>query len=301
MVNRGRRKFITGVSVLLAGGSILAPLLLHTAGQRDDLQSGAFREKVMDILHRSHPNLKPGLPDDPALIEFDSKTVFLGNLYAYVHDMETEGQEIEIAKFLETTLQPSTPTSSWKEAVDELRIQIVPIEYRKVQLANKGALITRDFTPRVLIAYALDNAQSYKLVTPEMLKQWNVSTEVLHEAAVASLEKVSTQVPIHVEHSPTTGNYAIVSTCDGYDAARILLPEFRERLRERLSDKVFLAIPNRDFLVAWTPDFAGHAGFVAKVKEDSQTREHPLTDELFVLTKEGIRLATPIEIAGQSL
>src|SRR5260221_1850965 len=301
MVKRGRRKFITGVSVLLDGGSILAPLILHTAGQRDDLQSGGFSEKVMDILHRSHANLKPGLPDDPALIEFDSKTVFLGNLYAYVHDMETEGQEIEISKFLETTLQPSTPTSSWKEAVDELRIQIVPIEYRKVQLANKGALITRDFTPHVLIAYALANAQSYNLVTSEMLKQWNVSTEVLHEAAVASLEKVSTQVPIHVEHSPTTGNYAIVSTRDGYDSARILLPEFRERLRERLSDKVFLAIPNRDFLVAWTPDFAGHAGFVAKVKEDSQTREHPLTDELVVLTKEGIRLATPIEITGQSL
>jgi uncharacterized protein YtpQ (UPF0354 family) len=85
---------------------------------------------------------------------------------------------------------------------------------------NKGALITRDFTPRVLIAYALDNAQSYKLVTPEMLKQWNVSTEVLHEAAVASLEKVSIQVPIHVEHSPTTGKYAIVSTRDGYEPRR---------------------------------------------------------------------------------
>ena len=81
MVNRGRRKFIIGVAASLAGGSIFPPLLLHTAGQRDDLQSGAFHEKVIDILHRSHPDLKPGLPDDPALIEFDSKTVFLGNLY----------------------------------------------------------------------------------------------------------------------------------------------------------------------------------------------------------------------------
>jgi len=172
-LTKGARRFITGAAALLAGGSIFAPLLLHGVGQGDDLQSGAFRKKVADILHRSHPDLKPGLPDDPALIELGSKTIFLGNLYAYVHDLETEGQEIEIAKFLETTLQPSTPTSAWKEAVDQLRIQIIPIEYRKVQLANKGALITRDFTPRVLITYALDNAQSYELVTTEMLRQWN--------------------------------------------------------------------------------------------------------------------------------
>ncbi len=179
MVNQGRKKIHNWCSRLVGRWKYFRSVIIAWSGprgrssKRDDLQSGAFRKKVADILHRSHPDLKPGLPDDPALIELGSKTIFLGNLYAYVHDLETEGQEIEIAKFLETTLQPSTPTSAWKEAVDQLRIQIIPIEYRKVQLANKGALITRDFTPRVLITYALDNAQSYELVTTEMLRQWN--------------------------------------------------------------------------------------------------------------------------------
>jgi hypothetical protein len=76
MVNRGRRKFITGVAASLAGGSIFPPLLLHGAGQGGDLQSGAFRKKVIDILHRSHPDLKPGLPDDPTLIELGFKNGF---------------------------------------------------------------------------------------------------------------------------------------------------------------------------------------------------------------------------------
>lgn len=71
------------------------------------------------------------------------------------------------------------------------------------------------------------------------------------------------------------------------------------RLRAALGDILIVGIPNRDFLVAWTPDFAGRAGFVAQISRDMQRRPHPRTDELFVATTDGVRPATRAETAAQ--
>ncbi len=63
----------------------------------------------------------------------------------------------------------------------------------------------------------------------------------------------------------------------------------------KLGDFVYAGIPNRDFLVLWSQDFAAHAGFVAQIKRDSQNRPYPLTDEIFVITAAGVRPATSAE------
>jgi hypothetical protein len=91
------------------------------------------------------------------------------------------------------------------------------------------------------------------------------------------------------------GYFAAVQRRDAYDAARLLLPEFRARVLSKLGDFVFAGIPNRDFLILWSKDFSGHAGFVAQIKKDSQSRPYPLTDEIFVITAGGVRAATNAE------
>lgn len=52
------------------------------------------------------------------------------------------------------------------------------------------------------------------------------------------------------------------------DAARLLLPAFRSHI----ADFVYAGIPNRDFLLLWSRDFAVHARFVAQIKKGAQTR-----------------------------
>jgi len=54
------------------------------------------------------------------------------------------------------------------------------------------------------------------------------------------------------------------------------------RVRQTLNTSlVFACIPNRDFLVAWTPDFAQRRAFATQIAQDFRARPHPLADALF--------------------
>jgi uncharacterized protein YtpQ (UPF0354 family) len=97
---------------------------------------------------------------------------------------------------------------------------------------------------------------------------------------------------LSLRSDPDGGAFVAVSTTHGYDAARLLLPHFMRRVREALNASlIFAGIPNRDFLVAWTPDFAPRWGFATKIAQDFQSRPHPLTGALFASNDSGVRLA----------
>lgn len=117
------------------------------------------------------------------------------------------------------------------------------------------------------------------------------------EKCVRSASIFSASIPLEAKGRLNQKGYVIVDTHDGYDAVRLLLPNFMARLRTTLEVlRVFAGIPNRDFLVAWTPDFAARKGFALKLREDVLVRNHPLTDALFTSSDAGVALATPEEM-----
>lgn len=266
----------------------------------------SFREEVVSLLRRHRPALKFTLPgDDPESVHVkvgeDTKQVYLGNLQRQLGTARGADRESQILTFFDGILavRPADDDERrhWQDARAKLRLQIVPIEYRQ----QAKELISRDLTATVVIAYALDQGERYSLVTTDDLKTWGVNADAVHEAALAGLEAASGALAIGAKKSARgQGAYATILTQDGYDAARLLLPSIRQRLLKALgSDLVIAGIPNRDFLVAWTPDFSARADFAAKVSEDSKLRSHPLTDELFVLDANGFRMATTAELAEQ--
>lgn len=292
----GRRRLIAG-----GGLALLAPAMIRPAWA-DALSSGAFRREVAAILRRRRPDLALTLPDDdPTTIRAGDLSIYLGNLYRQVQDQAGDSRRQEIERFLDQMARAGGPgqpaPETWVQARGRLRAQIVPIEYRTAG----PKLVSRDFGRRVVIAYAVDSADSYQLVTADMATGWSVDAAAIHEAAIEGLEGISTNVEIEVETAEIgPGRYATIATRDGYDAARILAPRFLQRLRAALGDTVMIGIPNRDFLVAWTPDFAARAAFVAQIRKDVQTRSHPRTEELFVATADGVRPATKAETVAQS-
>lgn len=285
-----------------------AMLGLAAAGVTTAAASAAesFREEVATLLRRRRPALKFTLPgDDPESVHVklgeDTMQVYLGNLQRQLGTARGADRESQILSFFDRVLAVR-PTDDeerrqWQDARAKLRLQVVPIEYRR----QATELISRDLTAKVVIAYALDQGSRYSLVTTEDLKTWGVNADTVHEAALAGLEVASGALAIEAEKSAKgRGAYATILTEDGYDAARLLLPSIRQRLLKVLgSDLVIAGIPNRDFLVAWTPDFSARAGFAAKVSEDARSRSHPLTDELFVIGANGFRVATAAELVEQ--
>jgi uncharacterized protein YtpQ (UPF0354 family) len=124
------------------------------------------------------------------------------------------------------------------------------------------------------------------------IDSWRVGQTDIEARAIANLESVSSEISLSPRSNPDGGAFIAVSTTDGYDAARLLLPQFMRHVREALNATlIFAGIPNRDFLVAWTPDFAHRRAFATKIAQDFQSRPHPLTDALFASTDTGVRLA----------
>jgi uncharacterized protein YtpQ (UPF0354 family) len=88
----------------------------------------------------------------------------------------------------------------------------------------------------------------------------------------------------------------IVHLADGFCAARLLCPEFMRGAHRKLSAKIFVAVPARDFLVAWTENFAKKQLLSQQVGKLFSEMDHPLTQEVFVSEKGQLRLADAGEL-----
>ena len=137
------------------------------------------------------------------------------------------------------------------------------------------------------IAYAISAGAYDVIVNPEHLMSWGVRPEDVHEAAYRNLAEWSATAPWTDEVS---GDRRLLSSDsgDGWDAARILLPETREHLTRELAStgRVLVGIPERHLLIAGTlrpgdEEFA--ALFADFVLEHSGGADEPIDRRIFEL------------------
>jgi hypothetical protein len=113
---------------------------------------------------------------------------------------------------------------------------------------------------------------------------------------VANLEAPSKDATIEPKGPATgVGHCVAIAIKDGHGATRLLLPGIRARLMAALGDFVYVGIPDRDFLVAWSRDYSYYEQFIEQIAQDFQRRPYPVTGALFVVTPAGVRPATAAE------
>lgn len=140
------------------------------------------------------------------------------------------------------------------------------------------------------IVYGLAAEGFTVLVNVEHLLSWGVGGRELHAAAMANLAAWS-QDAEWIEERANERRLLSSSTGDGYDAARVLLPEARTRITELASDapagtRILVGLPERDLLVAG-PVAPGDDEFVALFKEflaeQSAAAGEPIDGRIFEL------------------
>jgi hypothetical protein len=166
------------------------------------------------------------------------------------------------------------------------------VELDTAQLAQEGmkkhALALIDPGPADLVVVYVLREPSYDIViNADHLLTWGVGAETLRDAAMANLRAWSEGAPWSDE---LEGARRLLSsdTGEGADAARILLPEVREKLAGECGGpaRVLIGLPDRDLLVAASlnpgdGEFAGQfAAFVADVFEGAH---EPIERGLFEL------------------
>lgn len=169
-----------------------------------------------------------------------------------------------------------------------LRFDEIDPETLAAQTARSHVAPLIDDGPAGLpVVYAIHASGFDIIVNGDHLLSWGVQAPAIREAAVANLAAWSAGAPWTDEVS---GDRRLVSSesGEGWDAARILLPEVREHLTTELGPygRILVGLPERHLLVAGSlrpddPEFASlFGGFVV---EQAGGADEPIDRRVFEL------------------
>ncbi len=303
--DRTRRKAANRwVSVLTATLLLVGSTSYEAIAQPKPDDKEAFSQHVLQIANQEFPGLNLKKTDRPLQCTWISGShLSLENLYKAVRQDTEPGQEDEeIRRFLKSMTELKSSASpqkplAWDEVKSKLRPQIVPAPKIGSAPSNssdanqkpaKKVIVHRPlpFSTKLFESFVIDSENTFQYVYQENLQKWGVTLDVVSKYAYDNLSKNSQNVKFELNDDTAKDaktKYITLSVPDGYAAARILLPEIRKRLQKDLGDRCFIGIPNRDFLIAWSPDAPHQERFADQVRRRFQSRHHPLTPQVYQL------------------
>lgn len=261
-----------------------AALLVH---RRSTQSMEALQSFAIDSLRWGHPGWqleREGKNGITLHIAGQVGRIYLDNILREVGTDRARARKFveqsaqELSRQLEMT-DAGARTPNLQEIKLRLRPMLVPQGY-----ANSYDLAARAFTDDISETLVIDYPQSTRYVRNGDVKQWGVEFEIIRQIAHDSLWQSSRSIELRAEppQDPTLpGKYVALTTHDGYDAARLVLPEVRQALARELGSPFYVAVPNRDFLVAWSNDFAFFDQFAAQVRENFTTRSHQISPKVY--------------------
>lgn len=273
--------------------ALMALCVFVGAGSSEDesFSLNNFSYNVIAIAQKEFPALKLSRTESPLSLKLgDTGRLSLENLYRQVRSSATADKENEeIRRFLkgiaEITPDPKKP-QTLDDVKARIRPQIFPSTYLHDQ-KSKIMIVNRPlpFSKRLLEGYVIDSQNTFQYITREQLKLWKTDVSTISKLAYANLEKSAEAdvQPKGVQSSSAQGKFVTIASPDGYSAARILLPSVRRKLQDELGRPCYIAIPNRDVLLAWSDNFSGAEKFVQQVMKEYRTRHHPLSPVIFKL------------------
>ena len=198
-----------------------------------------------------------------------------------------------------TTSAADSPEHDWARARDLIYPAFRPVGTQglSVEGMDRDTLVSRtvshsqpilDEGPAGLpVVYTIDAGAFDVVVNGDHLLSWGVGPEAIQDAALANLARWSAAAPWTEEVS---GDRRLVSsdTGDGWDAARILLPEVVDHLVAELGPygRILVGVPERHILTAGSlrrgdDDFA--ALFADFILEQSGGADEPIDRRVFEL------------------
>ena len=265
----------------------------------DALASGAFREEVAGLLRRERPNLRLELAANPLVLLVDGHQTYLVNLYQAAVGATGRAREQGILSFFDAMASgfAASLPPTFEGVQSRLRARIVGA----VAAGGVGAVapLTQPFSPKARIAHVIDSPHATSYVSQRDLERWAVTEGTIRAAGIADLDAISGDVPIKtLPPDQGSGLFSVVAGPDGYAAARLPAPKFVARMGRELGPEYFVAAPCRDALIAWSADCSIKAALAATVAKYASADPYTVTDEIFVSSPGGVRVANPIELVA---
>ncbi len=257
----------------------------------------AFTNRVLSVIQREFPTRGFRLGEELGVITDGSAKFGMSNLWAQFQQSPMPDEEFDqviIEKFagalkLIDGAAEAIP-QAWEDVKPRLRVQLV-----SAKVTDVGRAITFPFADDVHSSLVSDCDTGYAYISNEDLERWGQSAVDAIELGKLNIVTSSPTLPMTVMPGPAP--LVAIQTGDGYDAARILIPEIRARIISELTGdedgEVYAGVPNRDFLIAWpmTVDEDLHQQLSQTVALDARRQSHPLSEHVLRVTKDKIQLA----------
>jgi uncharacterized protein YtpQ (UPF0354 family) len=198
-----------------------------------------------------------------------------------------------------------TPEHEWEAAASRIFPLLRPAgtpgahvtEIDTAALAASAAIshaqpLVDDGPAGLCVVYAMAADGFDVIVNGDHLLGWGVGPAAIQDAAIANLAAWSAAAPWSSEASERR-RVVSSTTGDGWDAARILLPEVADHLRRELAGtgRLLVGLPERHLLIAalMQPDDIEFAVLLAEfVLEQSGGADEPIDRGLFELVDGGL-------------
>ena len=247
-----------------------------------------FAEQVAEMLRRIQPDYAVKLIGTTELL-VDGRRLDLDNLYRMVSHDEIRGQEI-VEHYLDQLFSDDSIDQS-DMSFELVRSRIMP----RIQPESIFEHLSRELVAHVpfvngtVIVFVTDLPNMTISITTEQMIRWGITCEELEQIARENLDHYTPELDMQFVESKEGGHAAIIGEQDGYDAARVLMGGLYNTLVDRLGPDFLVAIPARDMFVALS---AGPSPFLQRlhrrVVQDYNRLPYPITDELFLVTRDGV-------------
>lgn len=248
----------------------------------------AFGEQVAKILKRHYPDRSAELAGPLDLI-VNGKHLGLENLYRMVLHEPHRGVEI-VENYLDRLIEGDS-ISSTPLPLSVAKPRIMP-RIQPLTIFNhldQEQVAHLPFVNDTVVVFVIDMPQMTVSITVEQMIRWGLQVDDLDVIARENLEKYAPDLQIQLVNSSEGGRAAILARQDGYDAARLLMGSLFDRLAPELHGNFYVATPARDMFLAMTCD---PEPFVERLKSrvdvDYKRLPYPITNELFVVTRDGV-------------
>jgi len=259
------------------------------------LSRAEFLDRVSELIARHFPELRLEREEADFGLRINGHWGNLEHLYRTVvgdghHATLADRLSAAVQQWVRELLTAAANVPRENVSLEQVRDRIMPM----VVPTGPGkwigdSVVSQSLVEGLRVAYAMDSERAISYVPRATFKHWRISLDELHEVAISNLVARSQSLEVRAAQDEAGRiSLMLIQTLDGYDASRLLLPTLHERLREHLGRTFVAAIPNRDILVCCRDDQQTLQRVTAQVKEDYQRMPHALTDQLFLVTADGI-------------
>ena len=253
----------------------------------------AFRTRVFRTLPELFPGKEFSLGTDPDIIHIAGAACSVRNLQARMANLKLKSNEERemIREHFSAAIKAVSEITdgSWEDVQSRVKLQIGRIEILGVQ-----ALAHLPLGANLIKLMVVDGESSFRYITAEDTMRWKISLEELDLVATSNLNDAC-EGKTQLQYIPGPDRVIAVQTLDGFDAARILIPDFRAFVASKLGAPFLFGVPNRDFLICWSHDNSESFFKLTaeRLRVDYKQIPYAISPEVFEGSRSGVEPWTP--------